>query len=67
MFGIGLGELAVILVAIVILVNPKDLPALFRKAGRLWSELRSLGDKARDVARDAAREIRIDEDKEERE
>jgi sec-independent protein translocase protein TatB len=68
MFGIGLGELALILVVAVVLVNPKDLPAFFRKAGKLWGELRSMGDKARDIAenaaKDAAKDIRIDEHKE---
>ncbi len=65
MLGIGFEELAVVLVAVVVLVRPRDLPALFRKAGRLWGELRSLGDKARASARDAARDLRIDEEEEE--
>ena len=64
MFGIGLGEIAVVLVAAVILINPKDLPVLFRKAGRLWGELRAMSDKAKAEARDAARDIGIEDDKE---
>jgi sec-independent protein translocase protein TatB len=68
MFGIGLGEIAVVLVAAVVLINPKDLPVLFRKAGRLWGELQAMSDKARaearTAARDAARDIGIEEDKE---
>lgn len=64
MFGIGLGEIAVVLVAAVVLINPKDLPVLFRKAGRLWGELRDLSDKAKAEARDAARDIGIGDDKE---
>jgi len=67
MFGIGLGEIAVVLVAAVVLINPKDLPVLFRKAGRLWGELRALSDKAKAEARDAARDIGIEDDKEGRE
>jgi sec-independent protein translocase protein TatB len=66
-FGIGLGEIAVVLVAAVVLINPKDLPVLFRKAGRLWGELRALSDKAKAEARDAARDIGIEDDKEGRE
>jgi Sec-independent protein translocase protein TatA len=63
MFGIGLGEIAVVLAVALVLIKPEDLPALFRRAGRLWGELRAMSDKARDVARD----IRIDEEKEGRE
>jgi sec-independent protein translocase protein TatB len=71
MFGIGLGEIALVLVAAIVLINPKDLPALFRRAGRLWGELRAMSDKARDVARkaarDAAMDISIEDEKEGRE
>lgn len=66
MLGIGLEEIAVVFVAILVLVRPDDLPAVFRKAGRLWGTLRELSDKARSSARDAAREIRVEEEKEER-
>lgn len=54
MFGIGLGEIALVLVAALVLISPKDLPALVRRAGRLWGELRAMSDKARDAARNAA-------------
>jgi Sec-independent protein translocase protein TatA len=45
MFGIGFGELIVILLAVIVFINPKDLPAFVRKVGRAWGELRSLKDK----------------------
>jgi sec-independent protein translocase protein TatB len=71
MFGIGLGEIAVVLVVALVLIRPKDLPALLRKAGRLWGKLGAMSDKARDVAkkaaREAARDISIEDEKEERE
>jgi sec-independent protein translocase protein TatB len=67
MFGIGLGEIALILVAALVLIKPEELPVLLRKAGRLWGRLRAMSDNAKDAARDAARDIGIDEDKEGRE
>jgi Sec-independent protein translocase protein TatA len=45
MFGIGFSELVVILLAIIVFVNPKDLPAFVRKVGRAWGELQSLMDR----------------------
>ncbi len=42
MFGIGVGELLVIAIAAVVLIDPKDLPAFVRKVGRAWGELQSL-------------------------
>lgn len=37
MFGIGLSELIAIGVVIILLVNPKDLPRISRKAGALYA------------------------------
>jgi len=67
MLGIGFEELAIVLVAVLVLVRPRDLPALARKAGKVWGELRALSDKAKSSARDAARELSVEEEKEERE
>lgn len=38
MFGIGAGELAVIVLIIVVFVRPSDLPAFMRGLGKLYSE-----------------------------
>ena len=63
MFGIGLGELIVIAIAIFVFIKPEELPGFFRKIGRAWGELRSLNDKVKD----ASRQLRVDaRDKEER-
>lgn len=59
MFGIGFEELVVVLVAALVLINPKDLPKLFRKAGKLWGRIRQLRETAENTARDVARDIRI--------
>lgn len=42
MFGIGWSELAVILCVAIIFIHPKDLPALFRKLGRLYSKVKKV-------------------------
>ena len=43
MFGIGLGELLLILF-LLFLVSPKDIPKLLKKAGRLLRELNTIKD-----------------------
>lgn len=51
MFGIGLGELAVIAVIAVLVVGPERLPDLARQAGRLLREVRRVATSARDDLR----------------
>jgi Sec-independent protein translocase protein TatA len=38
MFGIGLSEFAVIVCIVIVFVRPKDLPALFRRLGKLYAQ-----------------------------
>ena len=38
MFGIGLSEFAVIICIVIVFVRPKDLPALFRRIGKLYAQ-----------------------------
>ncbi|MCW2819169.1 MAG: sec-independent translocation protein [Marmoricola sp.] len=52
MFGIGLPELAVIMVVAVIVFGPDKLPDLARQAGRLVRQLRTLADSAQDQLRE---------------
>ena len=42
MFGIGLWEIVVIFLAIIIFINPKDLPSFFFKVGRGCNKLRDI-------------------------
>jgi len=43
-FGIGFSEILVILLVVIVFVNPKDLPRLFRRLGRLARQIRDLRD-----------------------
>ncbi|GAB3662314.1 hypothetical protein GCM10027596_23510 [Nocardioides korecus] len=52
MFGIGLPELAVIMVVAVIVFGPDKLPDLARQAGRMVRQLRTLADSAQNQLRE---------------
>ena len=55
MFGIGWGEIALILVVAVLVVPPEDLPKLMREAGRWVVRARRMMDGARKEFQDALR------------
>jgi Tat protein translocase TatB subunit len=57
MFGIGFAEILIILLVFIVLVNPKDLPRLFRWLGRLVRQLRELKDSSVRYLRKVEREI----------
>jgi len=40
MFGLGFTEIIIILVVILVVVKPEDLPKLFKKIGQLYRELK---------------------------
>ncbi len=44
MFGLGIWELIIIIVAVVIFVKPEDLPKFFRKVGKLYGDLKRYND-----------------------
>lgn len=59
MFGLGVSEIVIIAIVIIVLVHPKDLPDLSRKAGRLYaSVMRQIND-ARRTFKDLEKEINI--------
>lgn len=39
MFGLGTAEIIVVVIVALILINPKDLPGLVRKGGRIYGKL----------------------------
>lgn len=39
MFGLGLSEICTIIIVIVIVLNPKDLPLIVRKLGKIYATI----------------------------
>lgn len=39
MFGLGFSEIVVITIVLLVLVNPKELPAIARKSGKVYSRI----------------------------
>jgi sec-independent protein translocase protein TatB len=50
-FGVGLGELAVIAFIAVLVAGPERLPVLARQAGRMLRQVRAMANNARDELR----------------
>ena len=44
MFGLGFVEILIIFLVAIVFINPKDLPKLFRRLGRLVRQLRDIRD-----------------------
>ena len=57
MFGLGFVEILVIFLVAIIFINPKDLPKVFRRLGRLVQQLRDLRDSSARYMRRIEREI----------
>ncbi len=57
MFGVGPWEIVVIVIVALIFVRPSDLPALLRKAGKFFAELRSLRDEVTRSLSEVEREV----------
>ena len=47
MFGLGFVEILIIFLVVIIFINPKDLPKVFRRLGRLVQQLRDIRDSTR--------------------
>lgn len=41
MFSIGFSELAIIALVLIVMIRPDDMPAFFRKMGRLYGQIKS--------------------------
>ena len=63
MFGLGFVEILIIFLVAIIFINPKDLPKLFRRLGRLVQQLRDIRDSSVRYMRRIEREIEEEERK----
>ena len=57
MFGLGFVEILIIFPALIIFINPKDLPKVFRRLGRLVQQLRDIRDSSVRYMRKIEKEI----------
>ena len=64
MFGLGFIEILVIFLAVIVFVNPKDLPAFFRKLGRVYEQIKDLRNKSVEYLQEIEREIEESADEE---
>ena len=64
MFGLGFVEILVILLVAIVFINPRDLPKLFRRLGRLVGQLRDIRDSSVRYMRRIEREIEEEDRKE---
>jgi Tat protein translocase TatB subunit len=61
MFGLGFVEILIILLVAIVFINPKDLPKLFRRIGRLVQQLRDIRDSSVRYMRRIEREIEAED------
>jgi len=57
MFGLGFFEIMIIFLAVIIFVNPRDLPAFFRKAGKLYQQIREIRNNSFQYFKEIEKEI----------
>ncbi len=57
MFGLGFFEILIIFLVAIIFINPKDLPKVFRRLGRLVQQLRDIRDSSARYMKRIEREI----------
>ena len=57
MFGLGFVEILIIFLVAIIFINPKDLPKIFRRLGRVARQLRDIRDSSVRYMRRIEREI----------
>lgn len=57
MFDLSFSELLLIALLAVLLIGPRELPAVLRAAGRGWRSLRGIGGEFRQILEESGREI----------
>ena len=66
MFGLGFVEILIIFLALIIFINPKDLPKVFRRLGRLVRQLRDIRDSSVRYMKRIEREMEEEDHKQRR-
>jgi len=61
MFGLGFFEILIIFLVVIIFINPKDLPQVFRRLGRVVRQLREIRDSSVQYMKKIEREIEEEE------
>ncbi|HWR11016.1 MAG TPA: hypothetical protein VN445_04305 [Rectinemataceae bacterium] len=59
MFGIGFSEIAIIVLLVIIVIRPDDMPAFFRKLGRLYAQAKKIFKEVTAVKDDFMRQMDI--------
>jgi Tat protein translocase TatB subunit len=62
MFGLGFFEILIIFLVVIVFINPKDLPKVFRRLGRLVRQLRDIRDSSVQYMKRIEREIEAEEE-----
>jgi Tat protein translocase TatB subunit len=57
MFGLGFFEILIIFLVAIVFINPKDLPKVFRRLGRLVRQLRDIRDSSLQYMRKIEKEL----------
>ena len=57
MFGIGFGEILIVLLIAIVFIRPKDLPKFLRSAGRLYGQLKRMYSEVIHVKENIIKEI----------
>jgi Sec-independent protein translocase protein TatA len=65
MIGLGLWEIIVIILAVIVLVNPKEMPEIARKLGKWYKKVRNIREKLDKEAKELENEFRSTDNGEE--
>lgn len=58
MFGLGFWEIIIILLAVIVLINPKEMPEIARKLGRWYRKVRNVQEKVDKEVKELENEFR---------
>ena len=60
MFGIGFGEILIVLLIAIIFIRPEDLPKFLRAAGRLYGQIKKMYSEAKQAKDKIEKEMNKD-------